>query len=149
MADDIRSGEVRVEAAEPADARLRFIGRIRTPWATRGDCPRQGDPECGPHCRIEVDEPWSQALEGVAGQEWLLVLYWMDQARRDLVRQCPNGRDGPIGTFALRSPVRPNPIAVSVVRLIAREGATLVVKGLDCVDGTPLLDLKPACRRPG
>ena len=66
----------------------------------------------------------------------------MDQARRDLVLQTPFGK-ATTGTFALRSPVRPNPIASSIVELVAIEGTNLQVRGLDCVDGTPLLDLKP------
>ena len=144
---DIRPGELRVDVPPAADASLRFIGRIRTPFASRADCPKGGDAENGPICRIEVFEPWVEALDGVAGQEHLLVLYWMDQARRDLVRQSPRGHGAATGTFALRSPVRPNPIAASVVRLLAVEGATLSVRGLDCIDGTPLLDLKPE-RRP-
>jgi tRNA (Thr-GGU) A37 N-methylase len=59
------------------------------------------------------------------------------------VRQSPRNDGSTRGTFALRSPVRPNPIATSVVVLESREGAVLTVRGLDCVDGTPLLDLKP------
>ena len=66
----------------------------------------------------------------------------MHRARRDLVLQTPFGK-ATTGTFALRSPVRPNPIASSVVELVAIEGTNLQVRGLDCLDGTPLLDLKP------
>jgi tRNA (Thr-GGU) A37 N-methylase len=67
----------------------------------------------------------------------------MGRSRRDLMRQSPRS-DGIVhGTFTLRSPVRPNPIANSLVRLLAVEGTTLVVRGLDCLDGTPLLDVKP------
>ena len=146
---DIRPGEVRVEVADAADASLRFIGTIHTPWADRADCPRGGDAENGPICRIDVRPPWDQALQGIERPERLEVLYWMHQARRDLVRQSPRHQDGTIGTFALRSPVRPNPIATSLVRLVAVEGATVLVRGLDCVDGTPLLDIKPDHRRPG
>ena len=66
----------------------------------------------------------------------------MDQARRDLLVQAP--RHGDLrGTFALRSPVRPNPIALAVVALLGVEGATLTVRGVDCIDGTPLIDIKP------
>jgi tRNA (adenine37-N6)-methyltransferase len=140
---DIRPGEVRVAAGDAADTALRFIGAIRTPWAARGECPRQGDPEDGPICRIEVFEPWVAALDGIDRHEWLEVLYWMHEARRDLVVQCPRSGSGPVGTFALRSPVRPNPIAASLVRLVVVEGAVLQVRGLDCLDGTPLLDIKP------
>jgi tRNA (Thr-GGU) A37 N-methylase len=67
----------------------------------------------------------------------------MDKARRDLVLQAPRHYGTQRGTFALRSPVRPNPIAASVVRLIGITGARLTVSTLDCIDGTPLLDLKP------
>ena len=71
------------------------------------------------------------------------VLYWMDRSRRDLVIQVPRHSGKVLGTFALRSPVRPNPIASSVVRLLRIDGTTLHVRGLDCIDGTPLIALKP------
>jgi tRNA-Thr(GGU) m(6)t(6)A37 methyltransferase TsaA len=138
---DIRPGE---EAAAPpaaTDAGVYFVGRIRTPWTRRGDCPRRGSPD-GPECRIELDPRWARALTGIEPCARLQILYWMHRARRDLVLQTPRGA-GPLGTFALRSPVRPNPIASSVVALERIEGATLVVRGLDCLDGTPLLDIKP------
>lgn len=124
------------------DAGVYFIGRIRTPWPTRGECPRRGDTANGPICTIEVDERWLDALTGIETHPRLQVLYWMHEARRDLVRQTPRGSE-PIGTFALRSPVRPNPIASSVVVLVERSGVILRVRGLDCLDGTPLIDLKP------
>jgi len=140
--DEIRDGEQAVSAPAADDARLVFIGRIGTPWTSRMDCPRQGSWE-GPVCRIEVFEPWHDALRGIAEYPQLEVLYWLHQARRDLVLQSPRD-DGQVrGTFALRSPVRPNPIATSVVKLVGLEGATLLVRGLDCLDGTPLIDLKP------
>jgi len=67
----------------------------------------------------------------------------MHHSRRDLVVQVPSHYKTGRGTFALRSPVRPNPIAMSVVKLVKIEGTTLSVIGLDCLDGTPLLDIKP------
>ena len=67
----------------------------------------------------------------------------MQRARRDLVLQTPFSTMRTTGTFAVRSPVRPNPIASSIVELVAIEDTTLQVRGLDCLDGTPLLDLKP------
>ena len=142
MADDeLRRNEVTVELPAP-DAGLVFIGTIRTPWKSRRDCPHGGDVD-GPLCRIEVREPWAAGLDGIEANEWVQVLYWLHEARRDLIRQSPN-RDGSTqGTFALRSPLRPNPIGSSVVRLVRRQGSVLEVRGLDCIDGTPLLDLKP------
>lgn len=144
---EIRPGEKAVATPDGFDAQLWFIGRLRTPFATRADCPRQGDPEAGPVCRAEIDPRWGEALTGIEDCAELLLLYWMHGARRDLTLQHPHGRAEPVGTFALRSPVRPNPIAASQVRLIGREGCALLVRGLDCMDGTPLLDVKSALRR--
>lgn len=141
-AADIWPGERAVDAGPPRDVALRFIGRIRSPWTDRDDCPRQGRQD-GPECRVEVFEPWVAALEGIEQFETLEVLYWLDRSCRDLVRQNPRHDDRTYGTFALRSPVRPNPIGTAMVRLVRREGPMLVVRGLDCLDGTPLLDIKP------
>jgi len=137
----LRPGELAVELPSATDAGLYFIGVIHTPWKNRGECPKRGDPT-GPLCTIDIDERWQKALAGITGHKRIQVLYWMDQARRDLVLQTPFQRST-MGTFALRSPVRPNPIASSMVDLIGISGNTLQVRGLDCVDGTPLLDLKP------
>jgi tRNA-Thr(GGU) m(6)t(6)A37 methyltransferase TsaA len=139
---DIRPGEVAVPLPEHFDAQLYFIGSIRTPWTRREDCPKNAR-ESDAVCSIAVDARWADALTDVETCSHLLVLYWMDRARRDLVLQVPRHYGEPRGTFALRSPVRPNPIAASVVRLIERTGRVLSVAGLDCLDGTPLLDLKP------
>jgi len=139
---DIRTGEKAIVAPQRQDASLNFIGRIRTPWQERRECPRQGTFD-GPRCRIEIDDIWGEALDGIETCERLQVLYWLHESRRDLVSQMPAGRAEAVGTFALRSPARPNPIGVSVVALIGREGTTLLVRGLDCLDGTPLIDLKP------
>src|SRR5215471_17189262 len=114
--NEIRAGEVAVEPPAPTDAGLVFIGRIATPWTSRLECPRQGRLD-GPTCRIEIFEPWVAALEGIAAFERLEVLYWLDRSRRDLVRQSPANDGTTRGTFALRSPVRPNPIGTSIVML--------------------------------
>lgn len=138
----IREGEVAVQLPAGFDASVYFIGRIRTPWMRREDCPKNAR-ESDAICTIEVDDRWAEALKDVETCSHLLVLYWMHEARRDLVLQVPRHYGKQRGTFALRSPVRPNPIAASVVRLISVEGTKLTVHGLDCLDGTPLLDLKP------
>ena len=143
MSDDLREGEVKLDPGPAEDAGLRFVGVIRTPFVTREMCPRQGDAENGPVCRIEVSPEWEDALDGIERFEVIEVLYWLDRSRRDLVRQSPKSDGKTIGTFALRSPVRPNPIGLSRVRLIGRKGRVLEVRGLDCLDGTPLVDLKP------
>ena len=139
--EELRPGEVEAELPASSDAEVFFIGTIHTPWRTRRECPKRGSLD-GPVCSIVVDERWRPALTGLADYRRVQVLYWMHLARRDLVLQTPsNGTT--TGTFALRSPVRPNPIASSIVELVGIDGATLQVRGLDCLDGTPLLDLKP------
>jgi tRNA-Thr(GGU) m(6)t(6)A37 methyltransferase TsaA len=138
----IRDGEIAVELPSEFDAGVYFIGRIRTPWTRREDCPKNAR-ESDVICTIEVDQRWAPALLDVESCSHLLVLYWMHKARRDLVLQVPRHYGKQRGTFALRSPVRPNLIAASVVKLVGVEGPVLSVVGLDCLDGTPLIDLKP------
>jgi tRNA-Thr(GGU) m(6)t(6)A37 methyltransferase TsaA len=142
MSDEgIRPGEIAITLPDTFDAGLYFIGRIRTPWARREDCPKNARGSDAV-CTIELEARYAAALEGVATCTHLVLLYFMDRARRDLAVQVPrNGTRR--GTFALRSPVRPNPIAMSVVRLVGIAGTTLSIVGLDCLDGTPLVDIKP------
>jgi len=142
MSEDIREGEIAVAMPDTFDTGVYFIGRIRTPWTKRSECPknaRGSDAEC----TVEVDPRYAAALEGVAGCSHLVLLYFMHQARRDLMMQAPRHHPVPRGTFSVRSPVRPNPIAMSVVRLVRVNGTKLTVVGLDCLDGTPLIDIKP------
>jgi tRNA (adenine37-N6)-methyltransferase len=140
--NEIRENEIAVELPPTGDAELFFIGKIHTPWTSRLECPRQGRLD-GPVCRIEIDERWQTALDGIADFERLEVLYWLHESRRDLVRQSPANDGITRGTFALRSPVRPNPIGTTIATLVSRDGLVLLVRGLDCLDGTPLVDLKP------
>ncbi|MBN9029637.1 MAG: tRNA (N6-threonylcarbamoyladenosine(37)-N6)-methyltransferase TrmO [Rhizobiales bacterium] len=140
--NEIRENEVAVEPPPAVDAGLVFIGRIETPWVLRLETPRQGRQD-GPICIIEVFEPWVAALRGIERFQRLEILYWLDRSRRDLVLQSPASNGETHGTFSLRSPVRPNPIGTSIVILEKVEGARLFVKGLDCLDGTPLIDIKP------
>lgn len=147
MTDDVadqelRAGEVVVPLPPEPDAGVYFIGIIHTPWRVRNECPKRGGLD-GPICSIVVDERWRQALTNIGDHPRIQVLYWMHHARRDLVLQTPNRTGQTTGSFALRSPVRPNPIASSIVALIGIDGRTLHVRGLDCLDGTPLIDLKP------
>jgi tRNA-Thr(GGU) m(6)t(6)A37 methyltransferase TsaA len=141
-AADLREGEIAVALPEQFDASLFYIGRIRTPWKRRQDCPKNPR-ETDAACTIVLDPHWKQGLSGLESVSHIVVLYWMDRARRDLVLQMPHHYAEGRGTFALRSPVRPNPIAVSVARLVRIKNNRLTVIGLDCIDNTPLLDLKP------
>ena len=139
---EIRTNEVAVDPPKPNQAGLVYIGRIRTPWTSRLETPRQGRQD-GPVCRLEIFEPWVPALQGLENFQHLEVLYWLHQSRRDLVLQSPKNDGLARGTFSLRSPVRPNPLGTSMVKLVGIEGATVFVRGLDCLDETPLLDVKP------
>ena len=142
MSDEgIRSGEIAVALPEKFDAGVFFIGRIRTPWTERDQCPKNARGSDAA-CSVELDPRYAAALDGVASCSHLVLLYFMDRARRDLLVQSPRHGERR-GTFALRSPVRPNPIAMSVVRLLRVDGTRLTVVGLDCLDGTPLIDIKP------
>jgi tRNA-Thr(GGU) m(6)t(6)A37 methyltransferase TsaA len=141
--DDIRAGEIRIGLPAGFDAGLYFIGTIRTPWQSRADCPKNPREAGDAVSTIEVDPRYAAALSGLEEYAHVVVLYFMDRARRDLAVQVPRHSGKPQGTFSLRSPARPNPIAVSVVELVSIEGTVLRVRGLDCLDGTPLVDLKP------
>ena len=140
--DGLREGEVAAELPAQFDASLYYIGRIRTPWRRRDECPKN-ERESDAVCTVELDPRWAEGLKGLDTVSHVLLLYWMDQARRDLLLQSPRHYAERRGTFALRSPARPNPIAVSVARLLRIEGNRLSVVGLDCLDNTPLLDIKP------
>lgn len=125
-------------------SRLHPIGRIRTPWRSTENCPAFIDPQ-GPSCEIVLDRGWRDGLRGLSAGQRLLVLYWFEDVARDRPVQVPRHGGPPRGVFALRSPHRPNPIAAGVVtaEYISRDGR-IGVRGMDCLDGTPLLDIKPA-----
>ena len=137
-----REGEQTVDLPAQTDAGLYFIGRIHTPWKERKDCPKNAR-ESEAVCTLAVDGKWAPGLKDLATCSHIIVLYWMDKSPRNLVLQVPRHYGEPRGTFALRSPARPNPIAISVVKLLKIDGSTLSVIGLDCLDGTPMLDIKP------
>ena len=153
---EIRPGEVALPEGigRTEDAGVVFIGRIRTPWK-RGDCPRNiaaaraqmAEKNTGA-ARIELDPRLAPALTGLTPGQPLLLLYWMHNARRDLLLQAPKHVEAPRGTFALRSPNRPNPVAASCVTLVRGDpdAATLEIDAIDCFDGTPLVDIKPWIR---
>ena len=138
----IRAGEQAVELPDQFDAGVYFIGRIRTPWKTRKECPKNAR-ESDAVCTVELDARYALGLKEVETCSHLVLLYWMDKSPRNLVLQVPGDYGVQRGTFALRSPARPNPIAMSVVKLLGIEDGKLSVVGLDCLDGTPLIDIKP------
>lgn len=150
MTETIRPGEIALsfDPAETAnDARLVFIGRIRSPWTQREACPRnlRRARERGGGAQVEVAQAYRGGLQDLAGCSHIFLLYWMDQARRDLILQTPRGATGTRGVFSVRSPVRPNPIGLAAVKLISCDvgSGRIEIDAIDCLDGTPLLDIKP------
>ena len=146
--DPIRPGEIRLspDPATRSDATLAFIGRIHSPWSPE-DCPKniaEARARTSP-ATLDIDTPYRPALQGLSPGDAVILLYWTGRARRDLAIQSPRHRPAPTGTFALRSPARPNPIALGVVRILAVDLATgqVQIDATDAFDGTPLLDIKP------
>lgn len=137
-----RPGEVAIDLPEASDSCLVFIGRIHTPWPTPADCPKNSR-ERAETGTVEVFQPFVRGLDDLERFSHVILLYWLDRARRDLIVQLPSHLISPRGVFALRSPVRPNPIGMAVVELLRVEGPRLMVRNIDCADGTPLIDIKP------
>ncbi len=124
-------------------ATIKFIGHIETPYKTLEECPRNIEKN-GPLCQLVIKKELREGLFGlIAGQE-ILVLYWFDNVNRNVCHQKSRQTGELSGVFALRTPNRPNPIGAAVVQIIKIEGECIFVKGLDCLNGTPLLDIKPA-----
>jgi tRNA-Thr(GGU) m(6)t(6)A37 methyltransferase TsaA len=123
---------------------LHTIGIVHSPLTDQGAAPKQGD-EGSPRATIAIDPQFAAGLEGIAKGEELLVLTWLDRAERDVLSVRPRGdlSRSVTGVFATRSPDRPNPLGLHRVRVLDIEGADLRVAGLEALDGTPVLDLKP------
>jgi tRNA-Thr(GGU) m(6)t(6)A37 methyltransferase TsaA len=129
----------------PEDRGIEFrrIGTIRSPYTSETGAPRQGQHAPDTESRIVLDARYEEALRDLESFSHIIVLYVFDKSTgwSPLV-QTP-WEEKSHGLFATRSPNRPNPIGMTVVRLLRREGAVLHVAGLDAFDGTPVLDLKP------
>jgi tRNA (Thr-GGU) A37 N-methylase len=145
----VREGEQAL-GFDPADrsfAVVTAIGRIRSAWRA-GDCPRnlrQARERGGGDARLEIDAPYRPGFLGLTEGHWIWLLAWYGDRRRDLIVQAPAHAEGPRGTFALRSPVRPNPVALQLVRItrLDAEAGEIGIDATDAFDGTPLLDIKP------
>ncbi len=124
---------------------LRPIGTIHTPFASLADCPRNTRQiQPAPVCRVVVAPEFVPGLTSLDGFSHLILLYWLHQAGPASLTFKPPFDDQPRGIFATRAPRRPNPIGMAVVAFDGFDGAgTLKVRNLDCLDGTPLLDIKP------
>ncbi|MFN7003664.1 MAG: TrmO family methyltransferase [Roseinatronobacter sp.] len=143
---DARAGEIALESEIVFHERITFIGQIESPW-TLDDCPKnlRQARERGVPARVLIAPQFRPALEGIAAGDALVLLYWMSHAPRHLLRQVPRHRAEGTGTFNLRSPVRPNPIGMGVVKVLAldMDSGTIEIDAIDVVNGTPLIDIKP------
>lgn len=138
-------------ALAPGEAHLVFIGRVRSPWSLQSPRPRNPTEarQRGGRAWLEIHEPFRPGLLGLERFSHVIVLAWLHEARRDPIVIRPPHAEVPRGVFALRSPVRPNPIGLTVARVLSVDAASGLVEldAIDFLDGTPLVDLKPY--RPG
>lgn len=145
-----RDGEERMgldPATMPADGRLVFIGRVASPWTMRENCPKnmRAARETGKPAVVFIDPPYRPGLRGLEAASHVIVLTWLHHSPRDLIVQKPRHATEPKGVFALRSPVRPNPVGLHVARLTSLDPGTgeVGLEAIDALDGTPVIDLKP------
>lgn len=125
------------------NATLKYIGHINTPYRVIEECPNNIDLK-GPPCQLVLDEEYRKGLTGLETGQIILILYWFENTDRDEIVVPSDNDSGSIGTFALRSPNRPNPIVAATLPIESIENNVVSVRGLDCLSGTPLLDIKPA-----
>ncbi|MFZ7120882.1 MAG: tRNA (N6-threonylcarbamoyladenosine(37)-N6)-methyltransferase TrmO [Eubacteriaceae bacterium] len=121
---------------------LKQIGIIHSPYKESSQAPPQGRMK-DELFEIELFDEYLEGLKDVEKVSHLIVLYWCDKAERDVLTVVTPWEDKPHGVFATRSPRRPNPIAFDIVDLVKIDKNKLLVKKMDALDGSPLLDIKP------
>jgi tRNA (adenine37-N6)-methyltransferase len=125
----------------PAPIEIHPVGYVRSPFKTRGDAPRQGRLS-DTISEIVIDKKYHPALWQIEGRKHLWILCWFDRADRNVLRATPPGTSAEKGVFAIRSPDRPNPVSLCMVDLLDVHEGVLNVRGLDALDGTPVIDIK-------
>ena len=121
---------------------LQEIGIVHNDYKDLTDIPRQG---CMSEetSEIEIHPSFADGLLQIEKRSHLIVLYWAHLAKRDLLKTIPPASKEIHGVFSSRSPGRPNPLSLCIVELLKREGNILRVKGLDALDGSSVIDIKP------
>ena len=134
-----------MSASSPA---ITPVGTVQSTLTDVEAAPNQGD-EGAPDAWLVFDPAVREALDGIGAGDDILILTWLDRARRDVLRVHPRGdlSRPEQGVFATRSPDRPNPIGLHRVRVLAVDGLRVQVSDLEAVDGTPIVDVKPVLRR--
>ena len=120
------------------------IGVVESPLTDLAAAPRQGD-EGAPDAWLVFEPEVLDGLDGVVAGDQVLVLTWLDRGRRDVLKVHPRSDPSrrPQGVFSTRSPDRPNPIGLHRVEVVSIEGPRVLVRNLEALDGTPILDVKP------
>ena len=121
----------------------RPIGHVRSPHTQTSDIPKGLGAKHDAEGELEILPEFAPGLLDIEGFSHLYVIWAFDRSEGFDLMAHPPSDNRPHGVFATRSPLRPNPIALSVVELLARDGNKLRVRGLDMLDGTPILDIKP------
>ena len=119
--------------------KIKPIGIIHSPFKTKEECPRQGNKTIS---KIEIFNEYVKGLKDVDGFSHLHVFYWMHKSKDYSLSVMTPWDDKPHGLFAVRTSNRPNPLGYSVAELVEIKNNILVVKGLDAMDGTPVVDIK-------
>ena len=123
---------------------VKAIGTVESPLTDLASAPKQGD-EGAPDAWLVFEPAVLPALEGIRPGDELIVLTWLDRAERDVLRVHPRSDPSRAeqGVFATRSPDRPNPIGLHPVEVVSIDGPRMLVRNLEAVDGTPIVDVKP------
>ncbi|WP_088553879.1 tRNA (N6-threonylcarbamoyladenosine(37)-N6)-methyltransferase TrmO [Calderihabitans maritimus] len=121
---------------------LKQIGVIHSPYKEKANAPPQGRLK-EDQFEIEIYPEFAAGLKDIEDASHLIVLYWCDKADRETLITNTPWDDEPHGVFVTRSPNRPNPIAFDIVDLVSQQGNKLIVRGMDALDNSPLLDIKP------
>lgn len=124
-------------------AEVHPIGIVTSPYRNHGDAPRQGRLDPDVEMEIEIFEEYAAGMGDLAGISHIFVLLWFDRASRTTLTGHPPGATQSRPVFATRSPHRPNPIGLDIGKVLEVEGRIIRVSGLDALDGTPVLDIKP------
>ncbi len=133
------------DAEKCMDVALNIIGQIETPYRELSECPRNIN-QNGPLCKLLIYESYQPCLKGLKPGQNILVLYWFENVDRNILQSSSPGKKIITGIFNLRSPHRPNPIAAANLKILDINEPCIFVKGLDCLTGTKLLDIKPAIK---
>jgi tRNA-Thr(GGU) m(6)t(6)A37 methyltransferase TsaA len=136
-----------VTVADGEQIVLTPIGHVQSPLTDLASAPKQGF-EGSPEAWLVLEPRVLDGLDGLAAGDEVLVLTWLDRADRDVLRVHPRGdvANPERGVFSTRSPGRPNPIGLHRVRIVSIDGPRLLVRDLEALDGTPIVDIKPVLR---